>query len=135
MKLFQKLAAALIVVGLGLGTANAAPPCPPAAPVVLYPTPAPLPAPPQFFGSEAYYQAHGGDPQDFVSALFSDVLHRPPSEAETQRWVSRLSACGDGVTMAREFLTFAQGELAAQAAAAPPIVVLPPQAPPSCFRR
>jgi hypothetical protein len=125
MKFTRTLAAAVMVIGLGLSTANAEW-CPPApAPIVVYPPPAPLPSP-QYLGSEAYYQGHGGDPRDFVIGLYSDVLHRPPSEAEIQRWVTQLGNSGDGVTLAREFLTFAQSELAANAPPPPVVVVTPP---------
>jgi hypothetical protein len=133
MKLTRMLAAAVMVMGLGLGTANAAwcPPAPPPAPapIVVYPPPPPLPSP-QYLGSEDYFQGHGGDPRDFVIGLYSDVLHRAPSEAEIQRWVTQLGNSADGVTLAREFLTFAQGELATNAPPPPIVVVTPPPPPP-----
>jgi hypothetical protein len=105
---------------------------------VGYPAPAPFPgaavdltARAAYFGSEGYFQGHGGNPRDYVIALYADVLGRPPAEAEIQRWVSQWGACGSGVTLAREFLTYAQGELAARAAAAPPpVVVVQPVYPP-----
>jgi hypothetical protein len=80
----------------------------------------------RFFGSEDYFQAHGGDARDLVIGLYNDVLRRPPSEDEITRWVARYTSCGDGVTLAREFLIFAQGELAAQAPAVPPVIVIQP---------
>jgi hypothetical protein len=79
-----------------------------------------------FFGSEDYFQAHGGDARDLVVGLYKDVLHRPPSEDEITRWVARFDSCGDGITLAREFLMFAEGELAAQAPAVPPVIVVQP---------
>jgi hypothetical protein len=138
MRLYRTLAVAVIVAGLGLGKASAASwpvgyPAPATWPVL-----APLPgaagsltARAGYFGSEDYFQAHGGNPRDYVIALYADVLGRPPAEAEIERWVSQYGACGDGVTLAREFLTYAQGELAARAAAAPPVVVVQPVSPPA----
>jgi hypothetical protein len=132
MQLLKKLAAAVIVAGLMVGSVSAAPcPPPPPAPVtVLYPAPAPLPSP-QYLGSEDYYQGHGGNPRDYVSALYADVLHRPPSEAEIQRWTAQLGSSGDGVVLAREFLTFAQGEIAAHAPPPPPVIVVQSPPPPA----
>jgi hypothetical protein len=74
----------------------------------------------QFFGSEDYFQAHGGNPRAYVTALFSDILGRAPSTSELQRWCDRFGTCGNCVVMARELLVYAQSELAAQATAAPP---------------
>jgi hypothetical protein len=77
----------------------------------------------RYLGSAGYYQAHGGSPRDLVIALYGDVLHRPPTETEIQRWASRLSATGDGDAMAREFLLFARSELAARAAMPTPVLI------------
>jgi hypothetical protein len=63
-------------------------------------------------GSEDYFEAHSGNPRDYVTALFTDVLGRAPTEAEVQRWSDRFFSSGNGVVMAREFLIFAQSELA-----------------------
>ena len=119
MHFYRTLPMALIVAALGWGETHAAlgPPTGPASA---------LQAQAQFLGSEDYYQAHGGNPRDLVIALYGDVLGRPPSENEIQRWTSRLTDCGNGVIMAREFLIFAQSELAARyKATAPPILVQP----------
>jgi hypothetical protein len=106
MHFHRIVAMALIVAARGWGEAHAAL-CPP--------TPAPaLQAQAQFLGSEDYFQAHGGNPRDLVIALYVDVLGRPPTENEIQRWSSRLTDCGNGVILAREFLIFAQSELAAR---------------------
>jgi hypothetical protein len=45
-------------------------------------------------GSEEYYQRGGGTPAGFVTVLFADNLHRPPTVAETNYWVSRLYTAG-----------------------------------------
>jgi hypothetical protein len=113
------LGIALIVAGLGWGEASAAL-CP-----LTGPAPA-LQAQAQFLGSDDYYQAHGGTPRDLVLALYADVLGRPPTENEIQRWTSRLDDCGNGVVMAREFMIFAQSELAARYKAAPPALLVQP---------
>ncbi|HEX5270076.1 MAG TPA: DUF4214 domain-containing protein, partial [Gemmataceae bacterium] len=123
MQLFKTFAAAVVVTGLGLGTASAEQ-CPP-PPAVSYAAPAPLPSP-QYLGSEDYYQAHGGDPRDYVLALYADVLHRAPSEAEVQHWVAELDQCRDGVTLARDFLVSARAELPAPPP--PPVIVVAPPA-------
>jgi hypothetical protein len=143
MKVHRIVAAVVLVAGLAWaqGSASACPPtapapapggCPPAAPQVVIPPCYVQPPPPslqelaQFFGSDDYFEAHGGSPRDLVIALYGDVLGRRPAENEIQRWESRLSACGNGVTMAREFLIFAQSELAACAPATPtPALVAP----------
>jgi len=124
MQCYRTLLAALIVAGLGWEGANAAT-CQPRRPTES------LQAQAQFLGSQDYYEAHGGSNRDYVAALYADVLGRPATENEVQRWVSRFSDCGNGVTMAREFLIFAQSELAARAEAAPdPIPVRPICQPP-----
>ena len=119
MHFYRTLVIAVTVAGLGWGEASAAL-CLPTGPEP------PLQAQAQFLGSDDYYQAHGGNPRDLVLALYADVLGRPPTENEIQRWTSRLQDCGNGVVMAREFLIFAQSELAARyKATAPPILVQP----------
>ncbi len=37
-------------------------------------------------GSEAFYQAHGGNPRDFLRALYIRLLERAPAEAELAAW-------------------------------------------------
>jgi hypothetical protein len=112
MQFYRTLVAALIVAELGWEGATAAT-CLPGRP-----TPS-LQAQAQFFGSQDYYDAHGGNNPAYVAALYADVLGRQPTEKEVQRWVSCFKDCSNGLTMAREFLIFAQSELAARAAAVP----------------
>jgi hypothetical protein len=66
----------------------------------------------EYLGNESYFEAHGGNPRDYVIALYADVLDRQPSETEIQRWSERFYSSGNAVVMAREFLIFAQSELA-----------------------
>jgi hypothetical protein len=40
--------------------------------------------------SDEYYNKGGGTPQGFVTALFNDVLKRPPSPADLNFWMSRM---------------------------------------------
>jgi hypothetical protein len=112
MQFYRTLVVALIVAGLGWEGATAAT-CQPRRP-----TPS-LQSQAQFFGSQDYYDAHGGNNTDYVAALYADVLGRQPTENEVQHWLSCFKDCSNGITMAREFLIFAQSELAARAAAAP----------------
>ena len=119
MYFYRTLVMALFVAGLGWGEARADL-CPPTGPASL------LQAQAQFLGSEDYYQAHGGNPRDLVVALYADVLGRAPTQDEIQRWGSRLTDSGSGVIMAREFLIFAQSELAARSKAAPPPILVQP---------
>jgi hypothetical protein len=118
MQVSTTLAGAVLVAALGWAEANAAP-CRPMPPVPAFLLSA------RYLGSEGYYQAHGGNARDFVKALFTDVLRRSPTESELQRWTARSRACGDGVSLASEFLIFAQSELASRAP--PPVLVWPNQ--------
>jgi hypothetical protein len=119
MRFSLTLAAALLVIGLGWSGAN--------ADTCLPPGPAPsFQAQAEYLSSNDYYEAQGGTPRDYVIGLYADVLGRPPSEAEIQRWSSRFLSCGYPINLAREFLIYAQRELAARAPAAPTPVVLPP---------
>jgi hypothetical protein len=51
-------------------------------------------------GSFEYYVRHGGAPDSFVTALYSDVLHRTPSAAEKTAWVNNLNAGMSDATVA-----------------------------------
>jgi hypothetical protein len=118
MRCFKVLAAALVLAGLCGGSVRAA----------GWPPPAPAVAqdPAEFLGSEDYFEAHGGTARDYVIALYADVLGRAPSEAEIRRWSDRFMSCGNGVTLAREFLIYAHSELATR----PPVgIVVPPPFP------
>jgi hypothetical protein len=115
MRVTPTLFAALVVAVLGWGQIQAQS----CGPWIPRPRPT-LQDQAQFLGSEDYFQAHGGNPRDYVTALFGGVLGRAPTANEMQRWCERYTTCGNCVVMAREFLVFAQSELAAQAAAAPP---------------
>ncbi len=108
MRCIRIAVAVLILGGLSQVRAEAA-----------YPAPRPpsLQDQAEYLGNEDYFEAHGGNPRDYVIALYADVLGRPPSEAEIQRWSERFLSCGNGVTLAREFLIFARSERAARAPA------------------
>ncbi len=65
----------------------------------------------QYFGNQDYFEAHGGTPRDYITALFNDVLLRAPTQKEMAHWTARLDACGNGEVLAREFLLFAVSNL------------------------
>jgi len=111
MRYFRIAVAVVLLGGLSRTSAEAA------HPVRRQPT---LEEQAEYLGNEGYYQAHGGNPHDYVVALFADVLDRTPSEAEIQRWSERFLNCAYGPTLAREFLIFARSELAARERDCPP---------------
>jgi hypothetical protein len=79
----------------------------------------------QYFGSEDYFEAHGGTPRDYITALFNDMLQRPPTPVELTHWTARLQTCGNGQVLAREFLIYALSQLSEVADHLPPPVLEP----------